>query len=487
MRFTKHLILGCLLCGAFFAATAESNSNCHGSMTWLIETFSENDASYQHVMDKKGAGSIKKHNGKHLEHAALIEAPEECEKLMRAWLDYFRTGHIGIRYQAKQSSQQALSDEQLKSEFQKIPKHPINIAKFKKSVSELDGNGFEGIWKSGNYTVGISESDDKYVGFIIEADGVYWHPGQIKLHFEKLNSEWSGTFYMRDHSPRAIDSVKLISNNILETGISTWYRLEPEVQLSKEEKQYIEFIDNNEPYFNILSESTSYIRIPSFAYENKAKIDSLVEDNLALINTRENLIIDIRGNGGGSDASYSALIPLLYTNPIETVGAKLLSTPLNNSKYEQILSNDAWSDEDKKWIKSLYDKLNQNVGGFVRPNQYAVSVHKEDNVMDKPDKVAIIIDQGNGSTAEQFLLAAKQSYKVKLFGRTTMGVLDVSNVHQVDSPDGQFRLWYATSLTERLPDFPVDDIGIQPDYFIHKSTPEYLWLESVQKKLELNN
>ncbi|MHC9511452.1 S41 family peptidase [Kangiella sp. M94] len=456
-------------------------------MSWLIDTFSKNDAGYQHVVDKKGEHSISKHNTRHLEHASLIEDFEECEELMRAWLNYFRTGHIGIGYRAKQSSQQALSDEQLKIQFQKFPKHPINIAEFKNRVRELEGNNFEGIWKSGNYTVGITESDDKYVGFIIEADGVYWHPGQIKLHFEKLNSQWSGKFYMRDHSPRAIDSIKLISNNILETGISTWYRLKPEVELSKEEKQYIEFIERSEPYFKILSDSTGYIRIPSFSYENKAKIDSLVEDNLGLIIARENLIIDIRGNGGGSDASYSALIPLLYTNPIQTVGTKLLSTPLNNSKYEQILSNDAWSDEDKKWIKSLYDKLSQNVGGFVRPNKYAVSVHEESSVMPRPDKVAIIIDQGNGSTAEQFLLAAKQSSKVKLFGRTTMGVLDVSNVHQVDSPDGQFRLWYATSLTERLPDFPIDDIGIQPDYFIHDSTPEHLWIESIQKRLELNN
>ncbi|ACV27600.1 S41 family peptidase [Kangiella koreensis] len=486
MRFILYCVVGCFICSGVSVATAKSGNNCHENMKWLIETFSKNDAGYQHIVDKKGTHSINEHNTKHLEHASLIEQPEECEQLMKSLLDYFRTGHIGIRYQAKSSSTEPMSNEQLKLKFQSHAKHPINIAKFEQNIIQQENKDFEGIWKSGNYTIGITKADDEYIGFIIEADGVYWHPGQIKLHFKESNSNWSGQFYMRDHSPRAIDSVKLFSNNILKTGISTWYRLQPEVKLTKEEKQYIEFIEKDEPYFKILSDSTAYIRIPSFAYENKVKIDSLVKDNLDLINARENLIIDIRGNGGGSDASYSSLIPLLYTNPIETVGTKLLSTPLNNSKYEQILNSDDWSDEDKKWIKSLHDKLIQNVGGFIRPNQYAISVHEEEKIMAKPAKVAIIIDEANGSTAEQFLLAAKQSHKVKLFGRTTMGVLDVSNVHQVDSPDGQFRLWYATSLTERLPGFPIDDIGIQPDYFIHDSTPEHLWLRAVKKKIELD-
>lgn len=487
MRLIIYLVASCFMSVSSIVVAADNSKSCNQNMSWLIETFSENDAGYQYVVDKKGEHSINKHNARHLEHAALIESATECEALMRAWLDYFRTGHIGIRYQGNQSSQQTLSDEQLKQQFEKFPKYPINIAEFKDNVSNLKGNSIEGSWKSGTYTIGITKADNKYIGFIIEADGIYWHPAQIKLHFEQQNSKWSGVFYMRDHSSRPIDSVKLISDNILKIGFSTWHRVKPEVKLSKEEEQYIELTESSDPYFKILSNSTSYIRIPSFAYEHKVKIDSLIKESIDLITARENLIIDIRGNGGGSDASYSALITLLYTNPIQTVGTRLLSTPLNNSKYEQILNSDTWSDEDKKWIKSLHDKLIQNIGGFVRPNQYPISVHEEETIMANPAKVAIIIDEGNGSTAEQFLLAAKQSHKVKLFGQTTMGVLDVSNVHQVDSPDGQFRLWYATSLTERLPDFPIDNIGIQPDYFMHDSTPEHLWVESVQRKLELNN
>jgi C-terminal processing protease CtpA/Prc len=87
------------------------------------------------------------------------------------------------------------------------------------------------------------------------------------------------------------------------------------------------------------------------------------------------------------------------------------------------------------------------------------------------------------SSTEQFLLAAKQSKKVKLFGRVTDGTLDFSNLNRIESPCGDFKLYYATSKVVDIENFPIDNIGIQPDYYLDDAIPEYQWIEYVKNIL----
>jgi hypothetical protein len=65
-----------------------------------------------------------------------------------------------------------------------------------------------------------------------------------------------------------------------------------------------------------------------------------------------------------------------------------------------------------------------------------------------------------------------------------MGVLDISNMNFVTSPDGFFQLGYCMSKSYRLPHFSIDGIGIQPDYFIDDEIGDFNWVKHVQDKLE---
>jgi len=82
---------------------------------------------------------------------------------------------------------------------------------------------------------------------------------------------------------------------------------------------------------------------------------------------------------------------------------------------------------------------------------------------------------------------AKQSKKVKLFGKTTHGMLDISNVNIINSPCNDFELYYGLSKSFRIPDFAIDDIGLQPDYFMDRTIPEYAWVDHVDKMLNAEN
>jgi C-terminal processing protease CtpA/Prc len=141
------------------------------------------------------------------------------------------------------------------------------------------------------------------------------------------------------------------------------------------------------------------------------------------------------------------------------------------------------SEEEKQWAKSGFDVLQQNVGEFVNLDD-AINVETFDTVQPFPSNVAVLIDENNGSTAEQFLLAAKQSKKVKLFGRTTAGVLDISNMHQATSPSGHYTLHYGLSKSLRIPHMAIDDKGIQPDFYFNDNVENHKWISNAQLVLE---
>ena len=220
------------------------------------------------------------------------------------------------------------------------------------------------------------------------------------------------------------------------------------------------------PAFRILSANTALLSVPSFADQAGAAIAALLEAHGGDITERPNLIIDVRGNTGGSDWTYAPLLPLMTANTRRDVGAMLLATPANSAANRAVcalMAPDSTQCRDAAQAASAaMDRA--AAGTFIPiPGERALEIVQPDKVAPLPRRIGVLIDARCGSTCEEFLLAARQSFKVKLFGQSTAGSLDYSNLRPFTLPSGKRMLLYATSRSLRLPQFSVDAAGIPPD------------------------
>jgi len=458
--------------------------NCESDFKWVKTTFETNDAGFSFAIKSKGEVAYQNHNEMFFERVKNITNHSECLQVLHEWLRFFRSGHIDIR-SLEQNENRELSNDEIIEQYRDSEKIDVDTQEFKAYLNSKNTHDFEGIWATGAYAIGVKKVKDSYLGFIIEADGVYWRKGQIKF---KIKADKSSVFYMRDHSERHFPSSELIGTNYIQIGRFTLKRSFPELKTSSDVEDYYQTITAREPFFKRIDREATYLRIPSFNGSLRNAIDSVIKTNREEILKTPNLIIDIRNNGGGSDSSYNNLMPLLYTNPIRTVRVEYYSTVLNNQRMMDFINKPEYgfNDEEKKWAKESFDKLSKKIGEFVNLDSTIVNVKKYDTVYQFPKNIGIIINENNGSTAEQFLLAAKQSKKVKLYGTTTAGVLDISNMYFVKSPCKEFELGHSLTRSMRIPGMPIDGIGIQPDYYIDESKPKYKWIDFVDKSLNNN-
>jgi hypothetical protein len=482
-----HLLLAALLLAT---ATQAQSCDCPATFAWMVSTFEQNDAGFRLVLDRKGEAAYAEHTEAFRKRMADAKDLLACTELLNGWLQWFRKGHIGIGPTEQAMEAQQASAAQGNAHAAGTPGRVIKVneAQLIKQWSKAKSmEPFEGIWSMRAYRVALVKDQAKpgaFAAVILTSKNPNWKPGEVKAEFGTSEGGHAGTFYMGDHSPKPIE-VQLIpgSTAVLEMN-GLWVREYPAMELNTEERILVRMISAEEPFLERLSEHTIYLRIPSFAFEQKALIDSVLAANDALIRNTENLIIDIRNGTGGSDASYAGLIPYLYTGPMRTVGVKLWSTELNAAGYEEYADMFGRRTEDGAWCMEVATRMRASLGTWLDMNEQPWSVDSSHTVSPLPQRVGIVCNERNGSTDEQFLLEARTSAKVKLFGRPTFGVLDVSNMRRVTSPDGCFQLGYTMSLSHRLPRMPVDVMGIQPDHYLDDGIPVSGWVGHVQRVLE---
>ena len=464
--------------------------DCEKTFQWMIQTFEKNDAGFQYIIHKNGIDDYDRHTKQYIAKVKNVHLASVCQTLLTEWLHYFRPGHIGFYVKEPQADQSVNTEATIRNRFKNTATVNLNEEELKTLLEKKKNKlPIEGIWSSKGYRIGIvreEKPDTHFIAFILKADSVYWMPKQIKAKLKPVdkNHHFSVEYYKKDHSIEITKAeLVTISGSLLNLYNTYWIREYPKVTLSQKENLLIKTNSAEIPFIEKLSEKTLYLRIPSFRMEEKKNIDSILALYDKQITTTVNLIIDIRNGTGGSDQSYRKLLPYLYTQAFRQIGVQLYATELSAQGYDKYASLFTDS-ETVKDCRSVATRMRANLGRFIDQSDHKFNLDSSYQVLPYPRQVAILCNKNNGSTDEQFLLDSKQSKKVKILGRPTGGMLDISNMNEVDSPDGIFELYYCMSKSYRIPDYCIDGVGIQPDVFMDDFIPEEDWIDYAQSYLE---
>ena len=440
-----------LLLWFFISNQSKAQCNCAENFEFVYKKIESNYAGWK---DKTAIdpGGFKQFTEQQQQKAFIETNKDYCYKIIHDWLEYFRDHHTHLYTETPAVNVDGKTPQAIREYFGST--EGIENPEVKET------QGIEDVWQmSPNYTLAIVKNKTAhrdYAGVIIKADSIFWLPGQVKLELKEVsNGKFSVIVYMRDHSMR-LSNATLEGDELKLENFAALRRVKS--KFGPDTAMRTEVISRN---FEIkkLNYTTLYFRMPSFNHELKQKVDSIIKANHELIAETPNLIIDVRNNGGGSDITYSDIIPYLYTNPIKLINNSILSTPDNIAKFESILTDPGYPESSKQYIRDLVERLKKNPGKFVRKDDETIT---QRNKLTFPKNVIVLINNNCASSCEEFVLAVKQSKKVTLMGENTLGVLDYANVHTLDLPCTGWGLQYATSRTNRLPDYPIDNIGIEP-------------------------
>ena len=400
-----------------------------------------------------------------------------CIVYLKQYMRYLNDHHIGINggstVVVKEDSLPAVEAFYKSSAFLSTERVETDSMQLMQYLQQAKEPGIEGIYATpdGTYTIAlIKKPNDKrdYAGIILNSKTKLWQKGQVKLEIKQANDSMMDLYiYMRNHSL----NYDQVSFNKTAFELPGWIKQSPIASAGSS-------TSNGLCNFKVLDGDVAYISITSFAGQFSTMLDSFYKAVIPEIKKHSRLIIDVRNNGGGSDANYKALMPLIYTDPIIGDVVDYYSTPENIKAYEQL--RDLYKSQPDVYGKDGYrnweygaNKMQQAAPySFVPMGNGKPSTTRYNADKDGPKQIVILYNRNCASSCESFLFEVRFSKKVTTVGENSGGYTGYGNVMTISTPCGNRLSWTTTRYRDQR---QYDFIGIPPKYRIPAAESD--WVE----------
>ncbi|MFK7748262.1 MAG: S41 family peptidase [Kordia sp.] len=381
-----------------------------------------------------------------------------CYKYLNTYVNFFKDNHTDLSenkiYKPLDLQNDSIVNSFLQSEFYAQQERVIVTSNYFKDRSK---DSIEGIYELKDaYTIAIIKSPKMYrdyIGVIVKSNNPVWKPGDIKIELKREDSGlFSGYVYASNYTKITF------RNHDMQFPLMGFKK--------KNTKPVLATTLSTTASFTVLNKNTTYLRIPDFSGNLYTELQALYKEATPQITAHDNLIIDVRGNGGGSDYNTTFLISLLYTNPIKTGKVETFVTTDNIKHYENWLKvmeadsanySAASIANQKEVIQQMKAIPLQTFYGFKEEGELTQPTSYK-----QPKNIVILYDRGCASSCETLIYYAKQSSKTTLMGQNSYGALGYgNNLGEMYTPNYNFLLTHST--TRHFHKRKYEIIGISPD------------------------
>lgn len=222
-------------------------------------------------------------------------------------------------------------------------------------------------------------------------------------------------------------------------------------------------------------ENTAYLKMDNFlAWRLSFKVEEFLAEAFAEIREKnvQNLIIDIRGAGGGADMIYREIFRYLFQKPFpcKTPTKFYFKTP--KADAELLKHTSSWDltfkeNLAKGYPESMYQKADNGLFELVDNSDHCKPIQPYENNFS--GKTYLLVSSNNASAAFTLPYYAKQENLATLVGQETGGNLRGFNGSQYLSiflPNSKFE--FDISLLASIIDENAEDSGVKPDIYVEQ-------------------
>ncbi len=435
--------------------------DCLTHFSFVKTYFEQNNPAFQKIKhDRQLYQAYLKKTKKISEDIKREKPVEMCPLYFDRYIELLKDHHSGIGYnlvRTNLNTQGALDSFKNALSYKEYKKIAIDTAKLLAVLSGKKQAEIEGVYTNGGSVVfGIikkENTENEYQGVILRRTKLL-DVGQVILDLK----------YLQDNNYECHYHIGLLGFNIHHI-VKTENIVNGYINDFGFYKSAVEKGTSKSPYeFKVLNDSTNYLRLSSFDAALTENLNHFYESIAKDIESKPNLVIDIRNNGGGSERSYFNLIPYIYTRPLTIDSVEVWVSPENIKRYEEA----GMGNNNTTLIARMKSAKPYT---FIPQIEGSVEKWEMDSITRYPKKIALVYNRGTASAAEGLITYCMQSDKVITIGENSGGYIGYGDVMVKQIPCSQFTI--RSTTTRYHANSKYEFVGITPKY---KAKPGEDWV-----------